>query len=116
MDDNVTHLPDGVRRYGQDATRPAPIPDFPIQVGKSEVIHVHEPDAGTVMDIEEATTTRAMLQLFFGDDWDKVSDDLNALHPTELVDIAGDLSRHFKLNATQTRVNRAERRRQQRAR
>lgn len=113
-EDNVTQLPNGVRRYGQD--RPAALPDFPIQVGDSAVVMVHEPDAGTVMDIEEATTTRAVLQLFFGDDWDKIEEQLNSLHPTVLVDIAGDLSRHFKLNATQTRVNRAERRRQQRAR
>lgn len=113
-EDNVTQLPNGVRRYGQD--RPAALPDFPIQIGDSPVVQVHEPDAGTVMDIEEATSTRAVLQLFFGDDWAKIEDQLNSLHPTVLVDIAGDLSRHFKLNATQTRVNRAERRRQQRAR
>ncbi|QUD15902.1 hypothetical protein [Nocardia phage KYD2] len=113
-EDNVTQLPSGVRRYGQN--RPEPIEDFPVQIGDSEVVMVREPDAGTVMDIEEATTTRAVLQLFFGDDYAKIEEQLNGLHPTVLVDIAGDLSRHFKLNATQTRVNRAERRRQQRAR
>ncbi len=115
MDDNVTQFRDtNVNRYGQD--RPAAIPDFPVHIGDSPVVNVHEPDAGTVMDIEEATTTRAVLQLFFGDDYADIEEHLNSLHPTVLVDLAGDLSRHFKLNATQTRVNRAERRRQQRAR
>lgn len=111
-DDNVTPL-NPVNRYSSNT--PA-IADFPLQVGDSPVIMVHEPDAGTVMDIEEAQSTRAVLRLFLGTDFDKIEEHLNGQKPDLLVDIAGDLSRHFKLTATQAKVNRADRRRQARGR
>lgn len=114
MDDNVTEFPSGVNRYGTNES--AAIADFPLQIKDSPVIQVSEPDAGTVMDLEEATSTRAALQLFLGDDFGRIEDHLNGVKPDTLVDIVSDLSRHFKLNANATRVNRAERRRQSRKR
>lgn len=113
VDSNVTPI-QAVNTYGTEDS-PA-LPDFPLQVKDSPVVMVHEPDAGTVMDIEEAQTTRSVLRLFLGSDFDKIEDHLNALKPDVLVDIAGDLSRHFKLSATQAKVNRADRRRAARQR
>ena len=112
--DNVRVLDDGVHHY--DSSDRDVIADFPLKVGNSPVIMVHEPDAGVVMDIEESTSTRQVLRLFLGDDYATIEDHLAAQKPDVLVDIAGDLSRHFKLQPQQARVNRAERRRQQRRR
>ena len=112
-DSNVTPI-QAVNTYGTDDR--AAIEDFPLKIKNSPTIMVHEPDAGTVMDIEEAGSTRAVLRLFLGTDFDKIEEHLNAVQPDVLVDIAGDLSRHFKLSATQAKVNRADRRRAARGR
>lgn len=112
MTDNVEQLDferKNVRKYGteqRDVKEP-----FTFQVGESPVFTVHEPDAGTVMDIEEARTTRSVLRLFLGEQYGKAEEFLEPLHPDELIDLARDLSRHFGLFDNQGAVNRAERRR-----
>ncbi|MDV2474238.1 hypothetical protein F8M49_30105 [Rhodococcus zopfii] len=97
-----------VRRYGgekREAKRP-----FTFQIGESPVFHVQEPDADTVMDIEEARTSRSVLKLFLGDQYDDVADFLGPQDPDVLIDLARDLSKHFGLFDAEQAVNRADRR------
>ena len=98
----------GVKRYGGSRDSKPP---FKFQVGDSPIVTVFEPDAGTVMDIEEAQSTRRVLRLFLGEDYGKVEEHLEGVHPEDLVELARDLSRHFNLFDTQASVNRASRRR-----
>lgn len=99
----------GVKRYGSDKRDAKP--PFKFQVGESPVVTVYEPDAGTVMDIEEAKSTRQSLRLFLGEDYGAVEEHLEGVHPEDLVELARDISRHFNLFDTQASVNRASRRR-----
>ncbi|MBH0121562.1 hypothetical protein M1M07_23655 [Rhodococcus sp. HM1] len=111
--DNLAQLDDqNVRRYGgEQRERKAP---FRFQIGESPVFYVQEPDADTVMDIEEAQTSRRVLKLFLGDQFDDVADFLGPEHPDTLIDLARDLSRHFGLFDAEQAVNRADRRSRQR--
>lgn len=113
MNDDITNLDDvregSVKRYG-GSKRDAK-PPFRFQAGESPVVTVHEPDAGIIMDIEEAQSTRRVLRLFLGEDYSKVEEHLEGLHGDDLVEMARDLSRHFGLFDTQASVNRAQRRR-----
>ncbi|MGU3587483.1 hypothetical protein ACLBYD_30630, partial [Rhodococcus sp. C26F] len=91
--DNVTQLDEqDVRRYGgekREGKKP-----FKFQIGESPTFYVQEPDADTVMDIEEAQTSRRVLKLFLGDQFDDVADFLGPEHPDTLIDLARDLSKH----------------------
>ncbi|OZC55961.1 hypothetical protein CH276_28045 [Rhodococcus sp. 06-470-2] len=103
-----------VRQYGTDA-RAAKDP-FAFALPGSPEFSVPEPDAGTVMDIEEAKTSRQVLKLFLGDDYPNLVEYLEPLHPDVLVDLAQDISRHFGLFDTDAAGNRADRRRRDRHR
>lgn len=107
--EKVTPITGAVKKYGGE-TRVAKAP-FPFQIGDSPTYSVHEPDAGTVMDIEEAKTSRQVLKLFLGEQYQDVEDHLEPMHPDVLVELARDLSRHFGLFDTEQAVNRADRRR-----
>lgn len=100
------------RRYGGDK-RAAAAP-FEFQIGDSPTFTVHEPDAGTVMDIEEATTSRQVLKLFLAEQYGQVEEHLEPQHPDVLIDLARDLSRHFGLFDADQAINRSERRRRAR--
>lgn len=103
-----------VHQYGADAARPAKAP-FVFRVDESPEITVHEPDAGTVMDIEEAQTSRRTLRLFVGgEQWSLLEEHLERQHPDVLVDLARDISRHFGMFDASSAANRAERRRRAR--
>lgn len=104
----------GVRTYGSD-TRDE-IEPFKFRIGGSPEVEVREPDAGTVMDIEEAGSSRQVLALYLGEDWPKIEEHLNGQHPTVLVDLVHDMGTHFKLRGPAVQLNRAERRREQRRR
>lgn len=107
--DNVTNFEDrNVNRFGGEQ-RTAKEP-FKFQIGSSPVFQVNEPDSDTVMDIEEAKTSRSVLKLFLGDQYDDVSDYLGPEHPDTLVDVIRSMSRHFGLFDTDAAVNRADRR------
>lgn len=107
--DDVRRRGGVVKEYGTEK-REAKKP-FAFRVGESPVVTVYEPDAGIIMDIEEAQSTRKVLRLFLGDDYASVEEYLEGLHGDELVEMARDLSRHFGLFDTQSAVNRAQRRR-----
>lgn len=107
--EKVTPITGTVKKYGGE-NRKAKAP-FEFELPGSPVFTVHEPDAGTVMDIEEAKTSRAVLKLFLGEQYQDVEDHLEPLHPDNLVELARDLSRHFGLFDTEQAVNRADRRR-----
>lgn len=113
--DNVTTIEDrDIRRYGgEHRDRKAP---FKFQIGDSPTFYVQEPDADTVMDIEEAQTSRRVLKLFLGDQFDDVADFLGPEHPETLIDLARDLSKHFGLFDAEQAVNRADRRSRDRRR
>ncbi|MDF3309751.1 hypothetical protein P3H15_32555 [Rhodococcus sp. T2V] len=107
--DNVTQLDDqNVRKYGgEQRERKEP---FKFQIGESPTFVVQEPDADTVMDIEEARTTRRVLKLFLGDQFDDLADFIGPEHPDTLIDLARDMSKHFGLFDAEQAVNRADRR------
>lgn len=102
------------RVYGGSSTRPPKEP-FTFRVGGEDCpeFTVHQPDAGTVMDIEEATTSRQVLKLFMGEQFGALMEAIEAQHPDVLVDISRDISRHFGL--FDGAANRAERRRRERS-
>ncbi|WKN53769.1 hypothetical protein HJ581_0008155 [Rhodococcus opacus] len=113
--DNVTQIDDpNVRKYGGEQREPKD--PFKFQIGESPTFLVQEPDSDTVMDIEEAQTSRRVLKLFLGDQYDEVVDFLGPTHPDTLIDLARDLSRHFGLFDTEQAVNRADRRSRDRRR
>lgn len=113
--DNVTTLSDpNVRTYGEEPrTRKDP---FKFRLPGSPEFTVEEPDSDTVMDIEEATTSRRVLKLFLGEQYDDVADYLGPTHPDTLIDLARDLSRHFGLFDAEQAVSRSERRSRDRRR
>ncbi|MFE5699977.1 hypothetical protein [Rhodococcus koreensis] len=107
--DNVTQLDDqNVRKYGGEQREPKE--PFKFQIGESPTFLVQEPDADTVMDIEEARTTRRVLKLFLGDQFDDLADFIGPEHPDTLIDLARDMSKHFGLFDAEQAVNRADRR------
>ncbi|WP_368681045.1 hypothetical protein R1X32_42785 [Rhodococcus opacus] len=107
--DNVTQIDDqNVRKYGGEQREPKE--PFKFQIGESPTFLVQEPDADTVMDIEEARTTRRVLKLFLGDQFDDLADFIGPEHPDTLIDLARDMSKHFGLFDAEQAVNRADRR------
>lgn len=107
--DNVTSFEDrNVERFGGgQRERKEP---YKFQIGNSPVFQVEQPDSDTVMDIEEAGTSRRVLKLFLGDQYDEVEDYLGPEHPDTLVDVVRAMSRHFGLFDADAALNRAERR------
>ncbi|NKR42005.1 hypothetical protein [Prescottella equi] len=101
------------RQY--DSTRPKKEP-FTFRVADSPEFVVEEPDGYTVMDIEEAKTSRSVLKLFLGDQYEDLEDYIGPLDPDVLVDIARDMSKHFGLFDADSAINRAERRSRDRRR
>lgn len=113
--DNVTQIDDqNVRKYGgEQRERKEP---FKFRIGESPTFLVQEPDADTVMDIEEARTTRRVLKLFLGEQFDELADFIGPEHPDTLIDLARDMSKHFGLFDAEQAVNRADRRSRDRRR
>ncbi|QDM57077.1 tail assembly chaperone [Rhodococcus phage Whack] len=83
---------------------------FKFKIGDSPVFFVPEPDSDTVMDIEEARTTRQVLKLFLGEQYEDVADFLGPQHPDNLIDITRAMSRYFGLFDADIAMNRAEKR------
>ncbi|WP_052070699.1 hypothetical protein [Rhodococcoides fascians] len=98
-----------VRQYGTES-RSAKEP-FVFSLPGSPEFSVPEPDAGTVMDIEEAETSRQVLKLFLGESYPELEEHLEPQHPSVLVELTCDVSRHFGLFDIQAAGNRADRRR-----
>lgn len=83
---------------------------YKFKIGNSPVFLVPEPDSDTVMDIEEARTTRQVLKLFLGEQYEDVADYLGPVHPNNLIDITRAMSRYFGLFDADIAMNRAEKR------
>lgn len=113
--DNVTSFEDrNVERFGGERReRKAP---FRFQIGESPVFAIEEPDSDTVMDIEEARTSRSILKLFLGDQYSDVADYIGPEHPDTLVDVIRSMSKHFGVLDADAAINRAERRSRDRRR
>lgn len=106
-----------IETYGGSTNRRAEIAPKHFRIGDDpHVFTVYEPDAGTVMDIEEGGSSRRILALFLGDEWGKAEALLEGEQPDALVDMAQGLSRHFKLYSGAPEGNRAARRRESRRR
>ncbi|MFD4932350.1 hypothetical protein ACIGKR_29825 [Rhodococcus qingshengii] len=86
------------------------------RIGESPVFQVEAPDSDTVLDIEEAGTSRRVLKLFLGDQYEDVEDWLGPEDPETLVDVIRAMSRHFGLFDTDAAMNRAEKRSRSRRR
>lgn len=106
-----------IETYGGSANARPEIKPKHFRIGDDPyVFTVYEPDAGTVMDIEEGGSSRRILALFLGDEWGKAEGLLEGEQPDALVDMAQGLSRHFKLYSGAPEGNRAARRRESRVR
>lgn len=113
--DTITPIDEqDVRRYGGEKREPKK--PFKFQIGDSPTFLVHEPDADTVMDIEEASTSRRVLKLFLGEQFDDVADFLGSEHPETLIEVVRDMSKHFGLFDAEQAINRVERRSRDRRR
>ncbi|BDB62355.1 hypothetical protein [Rhodococcus sp. RDE2] len=113
--DTITPIDEqDVRRYGGEKREPKK--PFKFQIGDSPTFFVHEPDADTVMDIEEASTSRRVLKLFLGEQFDDVADFLGSEHPETLIEVVRDMSKHFGLFDAEQAINRVERRSRDRRR
>lgn len=116
--DNVRPMVDPtIERFGGKENRRPDIAPKVFYLGDDDTpFTVYEPDAGTVMDIEEGGSSRRVLALFLGDEWGRAEKLLEGEQPDALVDLAQSLSRHFKLYSGAPEGNRASRRRQARGR
>jgi hypothetical protein len=112
----VTDIHDAdVVQFGGSASTHEEIKPMKFRIGDDpRVFTVYEPDAGTVMSIEEAGTSRRALSLFLGEEWGAAEPLLEPEHPDTLIDMVQGMSRHFKLYEGAPDVNRATRRRQAR--
>ncbi len=105
-----------------DLTDDAPddIPPFRLRLG-GETFVLQAPDAGLVMELEEARTTRGFLALAFDDQWPKASPLIERLKDRkDLFKIVRQYGQHFELDQQalmeQAAPNRAERRRRRTSR
>lgn len=89
-------------------------PPFRIRVGGA-TFALDAPDAGLVMEIEEARTTRAFLALAFDQQWPDVEPLLARQAPDVLLKLVREYGQHFELDQQamiqQAAPSRAERRR-----
>ncbi|MGC0364813.1 hypothetical protein ABH922_002797 [Rhodococcus sp. 27YEA15] len=98
---------------GERRAKKAP---YRFRIGESPVFQVEAPDADAVLDIEEAKTSRRVLKLFLGDQYDDVEDYLGPQDPDTLIDVIRAMSRHFGLFDADAALNRAEKRSRSRRR
>lgn len=89
-------------------------PPFRLRVGGKE-FSLDAPDAGLVMEIEEARTTRGFLALAFDRQWPDVEPLLAGRAPDVLLTLVRSYGQHFDLDqqalVAQATPSRAERRR-----
>lgn len=113
--DNVTSFEDrNIERFGGERReKKAP---YRFQIGDSPIFSIEEPDSDTVMDIEEAKTSRSILKLFLGDQYTEVADYLGPEHPDTLVDVIRAMSQHFGIFDADAAINRSQRRSRDRRR
>lgn len=77
---------------------------------------IEQPDGGTVMDIDEARTPRAMLALIFDDQWADVAPLVDELATEQIRTLVRQFRRHFELDeagaqaSEQKSLSRAQRR------
>lgn len=77
---------------------------------------IQQPDGGTVMDIDEARTPRAMLALIFDDQWADVAHLIDELATEQIRTLVRQFRRHFELDeagaqaSEQKSLSRADRR------
>lgn len=78
------------------------------------IFEVEQPDAGLVMEVEQANTTQATLALIFDEQWPDIRPLLVGLEPDALLTLVRQYGQHFDLDAQglmeRATPNRAERR------
>ena len=75
--------------------RPAP---FRLRIGNDDVIEIEYPNAETLLDIDEASSARRILQLLCGDNWNRVFNLVRDKPGTVVERLAGDMRDHFGLS------------------
>lgn len=99
----------------RDTTAVDYIEPFVVRLG-GQTWTIEQPDGGTVMDIDEARTPRAMLALIFDDQWADVAHLIDPLHTDQIRQLVRQFRRHFELDeagaqaAEQKSFSRADRR------
>lgn len=97
----------------------AAYPAFRVRIG-SHTYSLEAPDAGLVMELEEARMTRVFLALAFDEQWKAVEQTLATKSPEALLTLIRSYGQHFDLDQAaimaQAAPNRAERRRRRRGR
>lgn len=81
----------------QVTERPS-IPAFRVRLGGRDW-EITEPDAGLVMELDNARNTDTYMQLIFDDQWPDVRPLLAGKQPDVLIQIIRQYSRHFDLDA-----------------
>lgn len=118
--DNVTEI-DSVVDLDLDEVVDArgDYPPFRVKIG-GKSFALDAPDAGLVMELEEARTTRVFLALAFDQQWPDVEPLLAGKPPEALLRLVREFGQHFDLDqqaiVQQAAPNRAERRRRRPAR
>ncbi|QOV97604.1 hypothetical protein [Rhodococcus pyridinivorans] len=105
-----------VKRFGGTSSRMEP---YRFILGDSPEFEVHEPDTGTMLEIQsEKTTLRQGLRLLLLDQYDDAEPYIEALSWDEFIEWQRDLFEYFGLDARRFEerqaVNRFERRRRRR--
>lgn len=94
-------------------------PPFRVRLG-GKTFELAAPDAGLVMEIEDARTTSQFLALAFDEQWPDVRPLVEPLRPEVLLKLIREYGQHFDLDQAammqQAAPNRAERRRRRRSR
>ncbi|GAA4845480.1 hypothetical protein GCM10023201_40920 [Actinomycetospora corticicola] len=111
IDDDVDIDLDAAPERDQPASRPAKV-----RLG-GKMWLVAPPDAGLVMEIEDAGTTSRVLQLLFDEQWPDVRPLLDPLRPEQLLELVNQLGDRFGFSqrsmmerATPNRAQRRQRR------
>lgn len=74
---------------------------FPLEVDENETLLIPVPDSDTVLDIEEAGSSRRMLELMCGEHSDRVFELIGPEPGSVITDLARDMARHFGISPEQ---------------
>jgi hypothetical protein len=82
-------------RYVEDAK----VEPFTLELSEDEVLEIPPPDGETVLEIEEATSSRVMLELLCGEHYDRVWELIRHRPASVLNGLARDIGDHFGLSS-----------------
>lgn len=85
-------------------------PPFVLEVSEDETLEISAPDGDTVMEIEEAHSSRTTLRLLSGEHSARVLELVGEAPASVLVGLVQDMTKHFGLQQAPSGGSRASRR------